>query len=170
MTSERFLRKYRQTISTDGQNLVHEFFIIFSRFECALKSTITYANGNNNKVEPNWDRFISDIRIDFDKTKSPELETAVDFIIENPPRIQSLSDNGLIWIDRAFQENTPDLNKLSLHIRDIRNNLFHGGKFNGVYQRDISRNYNLINSAMIVLNELVVLNDAVLRDFLSDIQ
>ena len=170
MISERFLRKYRHAINPEGQLLVHNFFITFSRFECALKTTITYATVNKNKVEPNWDKFISDIKKDFDKTKSPELKSAVDFLLVNPPKIQSLEKNTLTWIDRVFPDNTPVIFKLSQHIRDIRNNLFHGGKFNGVYQQDISRNYKLINSALIVINELVVLNDSVCNDFLSDIK
>ena len=90
--------------------------------------------------------------------------------LNNSPRVQSLNSNSLNWNDRVFPENTPEINMLSLHIKDIRNNLFHGGKFNGIYERDVSRNYKMISSALIVLNELVVLNADVLRDFLSDIQ
>lgn len=170
MTTERFLNKYKQTISPEGQLLINEFFVAFSRFECALKTTITYAVGNNNRVEPNWDRFISDVRSDFDKSKTNKLQEASDFLLNNPPRKQTLVNNSLSWTDRVFQNNEPEINRLSLHIRDIRNNLFHGGKFNGVYQQDISRNYKLINSALIVLNELIGLNQEVETAFISDFQ
>jgi hypothetical protein len=169
MPSKTFLKKYKQTIQIEGQELVNEFFVAFSRFEYALKATIAYAKGNNGKVEPNWDRFISDVRDDFDKTKSKELTEAVDFLLNNPPRIQILIHDSISWTDRVFSINTRDINKLSLHIRDIRNNLFHGGKFNGDFQRDVSRNYILINSALIVINELVILRDDVRNNFLSDI-
>lgn len=170
MTSKRFLNKYKQTISEEGQLLINEFFVTSSRFECALKTTITYAVGNANRVDPNWDRYIADIRSNFNKTKSKELQEASDFLLQNPPRKQTLDNGSLSWTDRVFQNNEPEINKLSLHIRDIRNNLFHGGKFNGIYERDISRNYKLINAALIVLNEFIVLNQEVQIAFVSDFQ
>ena len=79
MITKRFIDKLNQSVTIEGQNLIIEFFITFSRFECALK-TSNFANGNN-----------------------------------------------------------------ALSIRDVRNNLFHGGKFNGNYQKDVSRNYILLH-------------------------
>lgn len=170
MISKRFLNKYRQIISKEEQELINEFIITFSRFEYALKTTITYAIGNDNRVNPNWDRFISSVRNNFDKSKTLELTEASDFLLQNPPRKQTLVNSSLSWSARVFQDNVPDINKLSLHIRDIRNNLFHGGKFNVAYEQDISRNYQLINSALIILNELIVLNAEVEEAFVSDLQ
>ena len=65
--------------------------------------------------------------------------------------------------------NKPITIELGLHIRTIRNNLFHGGKFKGIYQEDISRNYILLQSAMIILNEWLDLNEDVKTLFLEDI-
>lgn len=169
MTSKKFIEKYNQKITEEGRKLVGEFFITFSRFECALKATITYANGNQRKVEPNWDSFVASIRDSFDKTKNQELNDAVDFLLNSPPRIQSLNGGNITWRNRVFQDNEREINKLCLHIRDIRNNLFHGGKFNGVYQQDVSRNYKLINSAMIILNEWLELSADVQSYFLKDL-
>ena len=169
MTSKKFIEKYNQRITEGGRELVAEFFITFSRFECALKATITYANGNHLKVEPNWDSFVASIRDSFDKTKNQELNDAVDFLLNSPPRIQSLNDGYISWRNRVFQNNEREINRLCLHIRDIRNNLFHGGKFNGVYQQDVSRNYKLIDSAMIILNEWLGLSREVQKHFLKDL-
>jgi hypothetical protein len=57
------------------------------------------------------------------------------------------------WRDRVFENNTPDINKIGQHIRDIRNNLFHGSKFTSRYEPDISRDYKLIFCCQIILNE-----------------
>jgi len=169
MTSNIFIDNLNESISIQGRNLVVDFFITFSRFECALKATILFANGNQKKVEPNWDRFTASIRNDFNPEKNEILKNAVHFLLSEPPRIQVLISNTLEWRNRLFDENTPVTNKLSLHIRDIRNNLFHGGKYNGNFEPEVSRNYKLIESAMIVLNEWLSLNEAVRANFLKEI-
>ena len=80
-----------------------------------------------------------------------------------------IDDGKLGWRDRTFNPNDPEINKLSLSIRDIRNNLFHGGKFNGNYQADISRNYILLKNAIIILNDWLSLSDQVRHNFLEPI-
>jgi hypothetical protein len=62
-----------------------------------------------------------------------------------------------------------EINKLNLSIRDIRNNLFHGGKFNGNYQEDVSRNYILLKNSIIILDEWLSLNETVKQNFLTPI-
>ena len=145
-----------------------EFFIIFSRFECALKAS-NFANGNNERVSANWYTFINSINPNFDSDKTPELKQAVDYLINNPPKIQNLDNGHLRWRDRPFKENDQLITKLSLSIRDIRNNLFHGGKFHGNYQEDVSRNYILLKNSILILNEWINLNESVKHNFLEPI-
>ena len=90
-------------------------------------------------------------------------------MLSNPPKIQSISGSEIVWIDRQFQNNTPEICKLDQHIRDVRNNLFHGGKFNGVFEREISRNFKLLHSALIVLNEWLELDDDVKKLFFESL-
>ncbi len=165
--SKNFLKKVDDQIEPKGRSLIFEFFITFSRFECALKSSIQFANGDKKKVEPNWDKFTSSISGVFSLEGNPELKNAVEFILNEPPRIQGLVNGELIWRNREFEQNTPDIKKLCLHIRDIRNNLFHGGKFNGKFEPDVSRNYNLINSALIILNDWLSKDDLIKANFSS---
>lgn len=169
MTSDTFINHFNETISEEGRNLVVIFFITFSRFECALKSTITFVNGNNRKVELNWDTFINSIRNEFNYERTNEFKESIDFILNSPHKIQILNDNNLTWTERSFSPNISNLIKLGLHIRDIRNNLFHGGKFNENYEQDVLRNYRLINSSTIILNEWLNLNEQVQRNFLKTI-
>ncbi len=164
-TTQDFLINFKKIINQKGQNLIIEFFITFSRFECALKAS-NFTNGNNDRVTANWDTFVGTITT-FNENKTTELKNAVDYLIQNPPRIQCIDSNGLLgWRNRNFQ-NEPQINKLSLSIRDVRNNLFHGGKFNGHYEEDVSRNSILLKSSLLILDEWLELNALVKQNYLS---
>jgi hypothetical protein len=167
MITDVFLKKVDNEITEEGKKLIISFFISFSRFECALKTSIVFANGNENKVEANWDKFAASISKDFKPNISKELSEAVSYILINPPKIQAIANGQLIWRNRAFLHPTAEVTKLCLHIRDIRNNLFHGGKFNGKYEPDVSRNYILIKASITILNAWLDLNDNVKQDFVS---
>jgi len=169
MITKQFIASLNGSITDEGLSLINEFFITFSRFECALKASGFY-NVNNGKVTANWDTFIRSIRDTFDKERTNEIKNAVDYLIQHPPRIQSIENDRLVWNDRNFNQNEPLENKLCLSIRDIRNNLFHGGKFQGNYQEDVSRNYKLLNSSIIILNEWLRLDESVKVNFLKPIQ
>lgn len=168
MTSKRFIETLNKTITVEGQTLMTEFFITFSRFECALKAS-NFANGNQDRVTANWDTFVASIADAFDENKTANLKAAVDYIIQNPPRVQSLDNGQLSWRDRNFQANEPLINKLGLSIRDVRNNLFHGGKFNGNYQADVSRNFILLKNSITILNEWLELSAGVKQNYLEPI-
>jgi hypothetical protein len=168
MTSKRFIESLNKTITVEGQTLMTEFFITFSRFECALKASI-FVNGNQDRVSANWDTFVASIAPTFNQAKTANLNTAVDYLIQNPPRVQSLDNGQLSWRDRNFQPNEPLLNKLSQSIRDVRNNLFHGGKFNGNYQQDVSRNFILLKNSITILNEWLELSAVVRQNYLEPI-
>jgi hypothetical protein len=168
MITKQFIKYLNDTISEEGLMLMTEFFITFSRFECALKAS-SYVNSKNDKVTANWDRFLNSIQLVFDQGISEELNVAVEYLINNPPRIQTLNSGNVTWTDRVLQRNQPKINKLGQSIRDIRNNLFHGGKFNGIYQEDISRNYLLLKYSIIVLNDWLSHNNTVKQNFLAHI-
>jgi hypothetical protein len=168
MTTDIFIERLNNSLTSEGQELMTKFFVIFSRFECALKAS-NFANGDENKVSANWKGFISSIRHSFNVNRTPELRSAVDYLIQYPPKIQNYIDGHLGWRDRVFHENNTDIEKLSLSIRDIRNNLFHGGKFDGNYQEDVSRNYILLESSILIINEWLSLNATVESNFLEPI-
>ena len=168
MLTKFFLKKVESSITTEGRKLIEEFFITFSRFECALKNSIEFAKGNEARVDANWDKFINSIAKDFAYDKDPELKSAVEFLLQKPPKIQNLENDRLNWRNRVFEANTLDITKLCLHIRDIRNNLFHGGKFNGNYERDVSRNYQLLQASLRILNDWLTYNVDIKDKFSSD--
>ena len=157
-----------KTFTVEGQTLIVEFFVTFSRFECALKAS-NFAIGDNEQVKPNWDAFVATIRPVFDQNRTEELKGAFDYILQHPPRIQCLYENQTPWRDRVFQQNEPAINKVALSIRDVRNNLFHGGKFHGHFQPDVSRNYLLLKKAIVILDEWLLISDPVRQHYLAPI-
>lgn len=166
MCTEQFIEYFRNSITEEGKTLINTFFIVFSRFECALKES-SFINLRGDKVYANWDRFAISINEVFNRDRTPELNTAVDYLIQNPPRVQSIHNNELIWIDRVFQGNESLVQKLSISIRDVRNNLFHGGKFRGNFEPEVSRNYILLKSSILILSEWLRLSENVRNSFIS---
>lgn len=164
MNTTEYFNLFDEGFSQEEKKRLIEFFISFSRFEYALKAS-GFVNLQGNRIYANWDLFIASIIDNFIQTKNDNLNSAVNYIIDNPPRIQSLVGGAVMWRDRQLQENEPLINKLRLHISDIRNNLFHGGKFNGSYQAEIARNNELIKSALIILNEWLILHEEVNNNF-----
>jgi hypothetical protein len=168
MTTIEFKTYITQTLTPQGWELMTEFFISFARFECALKNC-QFISLEGDRVKPNWDTFINSIRQPLSRPSPLGYENATNFILTNPPRIQILNNGTLDWRERVFPQNTDDITKLKQHICDIRNNFFHGGKFQGIYHPDISRNYRLIEYALITLNYWLTLNINVNQSFSEQI-
>ena len=168
MSSKQFIENLNKSITIEGQNIMNEFFITFSRFEFALKSS-NYVNTDNGKVMANWGTFTQSISNSFNIEKTQILKKSIEYLLEHPAKLQIIHNGQLGWENRVFQANEPLINKLSLTIRDIRNNLFHGGKFNGNYEQDVSRNFLLLKYSIIVLNEWLNLNVNVKENFSKSI-
>ncbi|MCX7184256.1 MAG: hypothetical protein NTW90_03285 [Nitrosospira sp.] len=108
--------------------LAAEFFRVFSRMEYALKAA-GYNKGDGN-AKANWYEFAIAIEEIVKNPPSPELERAISFIFNAPPKKQIIVSRNLEW--EATEPNTKSrAYKLLQYVCRIRNNLFHGGKFNG---------------------------------------
>ena len=150
----------------NGEPIIFDFFITFARFECALKNTTRFLRPE--RAEPNWDVYSEFISNSFNPDFSPEIRTAVDFIMNEPPRKQIIRNNQLDW-DLCIVDNNASLTrKLCVYIRRVRNNMLHGGKFNGNYNPE-SRNYRLITNSTLILNNWLELDDEIKALFLTDI-
>lgn len=116
---------FEEARGTELPKLALELFVVFSRFEFALKRSRTYAAISNGRVIPDWDGFAKDLGSKFwDEIFAKEVASA---LISNPPKKQVLLANGeLGWKDVSAVKNTAEL---FLAIRQARNNLFHGAKY-----------------------------------------
>lgn len=116
-----------------------DFFIVFSRFECAMKRSGTYARGNEQGVDPDWDKLAKDLGADF--FADVQSRDVARILIDAPPMKQILqADTSLGWRDIGGVANARDL---FLAIRRVRNNLLHGGK----YRDERDGNYTEINGS-----------------------
>jgi hypothetical protein len=130
------------------RGLVFKFFTVFSLFEYALKNT-QYKHGNSRKVEADWESFASDITPHFQIAPESELESAVNYLLSNPPKKQIIDTNNQLTFEAQVvrPSGMSDAVWLSVLIRRVRNNLFHGGKFR--YERP--RDPELIQCALVIL-------------------
>jgi len=115
-----------QAVGGEPPKLAFDFFIVFSRFECALKRSGIYAFSDRGKASADWDRFARDLGEEFLCRVVAQGEATE--LINRPPKRQVILPNGggLSW-----QEVTPVTNvtELFLAIRRARNNLVHGAKY-----------------------------------------
>ena len=94
------------------------------------KNTANTRVHKNQEARPNWDKYANSIKDKF-HPENPEVKNAIRYLRKKPPQKQIVRNNELCW-----ENSTPDLddlNNLFLYIRRVRNNLFHGGKFKGIY-------------------------------------
>lgn len=115
----------KEALAAELPKLAMDFFVVFSRFECALKRSEVYAAGNDDKVLPDWDGFARDLGRDF--LNNVVAQGIAPVLINNPPKQQvKLASGALGWKEMGAVNNTADL---FLAIRRARNNLAHGAKY-----------------------------------------
>ncbi len=125
-----FLDEVYERVDFD-RDLIFRFFTIFSLFEYALKQA-GFRTFRKSKLNPNWDAFAKDIHESFDQDKVRE---SVDYLLHHPPKRQTLVNDFLDY-EETDRDEENEMVWLSLLIRRVRNNLFHGGKFGYKPERD----------------------------------
>ncbi len=128
-------------------SIAAEFFQVFSRSEYALKAS--GYNKGDGAAEPNWKKFALAISSSISNPPSGEITQAIELILNQPPKKQFIAGGLLEWRDAsASTGNTAD--DLFVYIRRVRNNLFHGGKFNGHWFAP-ERSEKLMKSSLAVM-------------------
>src|SRR5687768_9521888 len=83
--------------AADGDvDVIFDFFVVFSRFEFALKRS-GYFKGTEHKAEPDWDKFCNAVHGKFDKTASTEFQKACEYYTTQPPKKQIVKDGKVVW-------------------------------------------------------------------------
>lgn len=109
--------------NNDVKEIVYDFFYKFSRFEFALKESGYIKTGARNSALPDWKKFYTKYQTDYVLNKQ-ERE-----LFLSPPKVQSFIKREIHWVDFSFEDGQSELEQLTLLLRAIRNNLFHGGKY-----------------------------------------
>ncbi|MGN2613013.1 hypothetical protein ACTFQ6_14720 [Aliivibrio fischeri] len=128
--------------------LALKFFKLYAQYEFFLKEN-GYFVVHGSKILVDWDKFVNEqIGADF-LNEMGDASPSADFILEFPPKKQIVNEhNQVVWGDVPNNERNVQI--LFGHISRIRNNLFHGAKFNGTWFSP-ERNFLLISNAIVVL-------------------
>ena len=168
-----YIQEFKERIQHQvGQdiNITFEFFIVFSRVEFALKHS-EYAKPDKSKnAMADWDRF-TDVnehafQIKLADMNNTALIEASNYLFNTPPKRLKLIANELNWENRDVIENR-SFKELTSIIRGIRNNLFHGSKQLNI--KEYSRDWELLNYGLIILNECLIIDTNVRLKFLEEL-
>jgi hypothetical protein len=128
--------------------------LTFARFEYALKSA-QFARLDMDRAEPDWVKFINEVDKDDPLLLAPVLASGK-YLLTDPPRQQIRTDGGLAWEEVKRQPGSSELRFLLEGVKRVRNNLFHGGKFETL--TDLSeRNSRLVRDSLDVLRGVLML-------------
>lgn len=137
---------------TNLDQLAFQFFKLFAQYEYALK-VMGYGRAiNAGLAEADWDRFANELGITLLQDEENEVVLARNYLFEHPPKRQ-------VWVNRNVEWSTvPNTERsaqiLFAHIRRVRNNLYHGGKFNSRWI-DPDRSEQLISKSLLLLQHLL---------------
>jgi hypothetical protein len=160
MTSNAF-QGFEKLIPEDHRELVVRFFLVFSRFEYALKRA-GFVQGNKSVAMANWERFSSQYRVKYLPSRIPAMKAAWNYFSRFPPSKQILSNGSLDWSISKLRTNQPELTWLLVNVRTVRNNLFHGGKYDSFGSiEEPARNKQLLKHTLEIIEACVKFDETV---------
>lgn len=150
--------KYNQEMA----DLASELFRVFAQFEYCLKVTGYCVAGPGDAANPDWTRFARELP-PLTGQAGADVAAAIAYMLRHPPKKQVYVDDVLQWRVVAPQaKNENDL--IFLYVRRVRNNLFHGGKFNGRFF-DPERSRELLEYSITILMAAIVLSPLMLEAY-----
>lgn len=162
------LQLFDPTTLTIDRDLLLTFFVVFSKFEFALKNVgFLKMRGEERTADPDWDCFARSLKDTFKRNSSPELEKACGYLLEDRPKKQVVVDGRLKWRNPELSESLTEVERLLLLVRRVRNNLVHGGKFSTEGFEDTNRQEQLLRNSLIVLDACRRLSPQVMDSFES---
>lgn len=149
----------------DDRDLVFRFFAVFSRFEYALKRSSFVKKGRYGEALPDWGKYANELQGQFAVVQDERFKNACAYIKKEPPKTQivSRSQRDLSWKDTLPCKDDFEERYILYLVRTVRNNLFHGGKYEypvGPVE-DVARNHHLLESALAVLKQCLALSSKV---------
>src|SRR3989344_3131329 len=137
-----------RTMGSEADELSLRMFRTFARFEYALKA-VGFHSGDG-KAEANWTKFGNAFPDVLNDPISDELKEAVGYFDEKPPQKQVIVGGVLGWSPSPPRtKNKSD--EILIYVRRVRNNLFHGGKFNGKWFEP-QRSAELLRHSLTILD------------------
>jgi hypothetical protein len=137
-------------VPDDLRELVFSFLHKFSRFEFALKEAGKWRKGPGRAALPDWESFVAEHEATYQLTAA-----ATALLAANPKKqVVAADEHSLEFQTVTFDADASNLARVSRLARTVRNNLFHGGKYDAEGWDNPVR-----------IRELVPLTSAVLDEF-----
>ena len=143
--------------AADIDELAYEFFREFARCEYCLKAVGLREDSRDAKA--NWGAFASEVRGTLEAPRSESLKSAVTYYLATPPKKQVIASGLLEW-DAKLPDHAHQAELVLRLVCRVRNNLFHGGKFNG-HWFEPQRSEDLLNHGLTILRQCVEAHAAV---------
>ncbi|WP_154613435.1 hypothetical protein [Serratia marcescens] len=129
-----------------GSGKVVRLFSLFSRFEHAMKCHNYAAQDRFGNIQPDWSGFCVRMAGAFNQSKSQRLNDSISYLLANPPMKQRID---LSWEPCQFPAWCADDSSKAIWLaKNVRNNLFHGGKYLDVMRQ---RDEMLIDAACVII-------------------
>lgn len=136
-----------------SNELLLEFFLVFSRFEYAMKAA-GWTSPDRTAAEPDWQRLIREIQAENHAVTAPMVEVG-QYLLRAPPKQQvRRTDGGIGWSKVECNYTREQVACLLRSVKRVRNNLFHGGKFERLTELS-DRNRDLVLGSLRVLECLL---------------
>lgn len=133
--------------STEIDNLAFDFFKLFAQYEYFLKKQ-GFFQSIRGKIIVDWDCYANKIVGKNFMDLLGEDKISAEYILREPPKSQVVENEMIVW--KSVNNEEVNVQALFGHIGRVRNNLFHGGKFNGTW-------FDPKRSALLLKNSLIVL-------------
>ena len=158
-----------QSLPHDDRNLVLRFVCFFSRFEFALKAS-GFLKGDERGAEADWDMLSNSLTGTLISADGQSLQAAVNALLAKPPKKQVVREGRLAWTEPALGSGESNEAYVLRLVRQVRNNLFHGGKYpypDGPLQ-GTERNKELLRAGLEVLGACLRVSPELGRAFAGD--
>lgn len=152
-TTQTHLEKLDEKLMNPLDQLSFDFFREFSRCEYCLKAVGLREPGRKDPTA-DWGAFASEITPLLENPDTPELQAAVAYYSDNPPKKQTAREDGFLDWQNVVPDHKSKTELILKLICRVRNNLFHGGKFNG-YWFEPQRSEDLLKHALVILNACI---------------
>lgn len=155
------MRDYAALFEVEDRERVFRFLALFARWECALKRTEFVKTGQHGQAEADWDLYADAVVSPLAALSAGAFIAAREALVANPPRRQQLDGKRVRWVANPRRAKETDARYLLRVVRDVRNNLFHGSKYQDGPVDELARDQRLIDHATTILEACVDLEPRV---------
>lgn len=141
--------------------LALKFFAVFSRFEYALKVIPRFRRPGDGEAKADWLAFAAEVAPHFVPNKDPATSAAFTSLADANLRYFAVVDGEAKWRAFPVPEGISDAEKAIRLIRQVRNNLFHGGKYAPDPDSNPDRERRWVESSLAILGKLLTLSNEV---------